>query len=141
MSARKSYVVETLRRAQLVELLSRGKRLDGRGLSEPRKLEIQTGLIEKANGSALVNLGNTQVMAGVKVDKGTPFPDTPDKGLLIVGAEVLPLAASYVEAGPPDESAIELARVVDRGVRESEMIDLSTLVIKEGKFVYSVFVD
>jgi exosome complex component RRP42 len=30
---------------------------------------------------------------------------------------------------------------VDRGVRESEMIDLSTLVIKEGKFVYSVFVD
>ena len=124
MSARKSYVVETLRRAQLVELLSKGKRLDGRGLSEPRKLEIQTGLIEKANGSAMVNLGNTQVIAGVKVDKGTPFPDTPDKGLLVVGAEVLPLAASYVEAGPPDESAIELARVVDRGVRESEMIDL-----------------
>ncbi|MDA4112567.1 MAG: exosome complex protein Rrp42 [Thaumarchaeota archaeon] len=137
----KSYVVETLRKAQLLELLSKGTRLDGRSLNEVRKLEIQTGLIEKANGSAMVSLGNTQVIAGVMVDKGTPFPDTPDKGLLIVGAEVLPLAASYVEAGPPDESAIELARVVDRGIRESEMIDVSSLVIKEGKFVYAVFVD
>jgi exosome complex component RRP42 len=139
--SKKSYVVETLRKDQLLELLSKGTRLDGRGLNQIRKLEIQTGLIEKANGSAMVSLGNTQVIAGVKIDKGTPFPDTPDKGLLIVGAEVLPLAAAYIEAGPPDESAIELARVVDRGVRESEMIDMSTMVIKEGKFVYSVFAD
>ena len=137
----KSFVVETIKRNQIVEALSKGKRLDGRGLNEMRKLEIKTHVIEKANGSAMVTLGNTQVLAGVKVDKGTPFPDTPDKGLLIVGAEVLPMAAAYLEAGPPDESAIELARVVDRGVRESEMIDVASLVIKEGKWVYSVFVD
>jgi len=137
----KSFVVETIKRNQLVEALSRGKRLDGRGLDELRKLEIKTHVIEKANGSAMVSLGNTQVLAGVKVDKGVPFPDTPDKGLLIVGAEVLPMAAAYLEAGPPDEGAIELARVVDRGVRESEMIDVASLVIKEGKWVYSVFVD
>ncbi len=137
----KSFVVETIKRNQLIEALSKGKRLDGRGLSEIRKLEIKTRVIEKANGSAMVSLGNTQVLAGVKVDKGVPFPDTPNKGLLIVGAEVLPMAAAYLEAGPPDESAIELARVVDRGVRESEMIDVSALCIKEGKWVYSVFVD
>jgi exosome complex component RRP42 len=137
----KSFVVETIKRNQIVELLAQGKRLDGRGLDEFRKLEIKTGVIEKANGSAMVTLGNTKVLAGVKVDKGVPFPDTPDKGLLIVGAEVLPMAAAYLEAGPPDESAIELARVVDRGVRESEMIDVSSLCIKPGKWVYSVFVD
>src|ERR1700740_2982677 len=133
--SKKSYVVETLRRAQMLELLSKGTRLDGRGLSEVRKLEIQTGVIGKANGSAMVTLGNTQVLAGVKIDKGVPFPDTPDKGLLICGAEVLPMAAAYLEAGPPDESAIELARVVDRGVRESEMIDVASLCIKPGKWV------
>jgi len=137
----KSFVVETIKRNQLVDALSKGKRLDGRGLNEARKLEIKTHVIAKANGSAMVTLGNTQVLAGVKIDKGTPFPDTPDKGLLIVGAEVLPMAAAYLEAGPPDESAIELARVVDRGVRESEMIDVSSLVIKAGKWVYSVFCD
>jgi len=137
----KSFVVETIKRNQIVELLSKGKRADGRALNELRKLEIKTHVIEKANGSAMVKLGNTEVLAGVKIDKGIPFPDTPDKGLLIVGAEVLPMAASYLEAGPPDESAIELARVVDRGVRESEMIDVSSLCIKAGKWVYSVFVD
>jgi exosome complex component RRP42 len=139
--SKKSYVVETLRKAQLLELLAKGTRLDGRKLDQVRKLQIQTGVIEKANGSALVTLGDTQVLAGVKIDKGVPFPDTPDKGLLICGAEVLPLAAANLEAGPPDESAIELARVVDRGVRESEMIDMSTMVIKPGKFVYAIFAD
>jgi exosome complex component RRP42 len=142
MSAvKKNYVVETLRKAQMIELLAKGKRLDGRALDEHRQLTIQTGLIQKANGSALVSLGNTQVIAGVKVATGTPFPDTPDKGLLVVNAEVLPLASAYAEAGPPDEDAIELARVVDRGVRESEMVDMEQLCIVEGKTVYSVFVD
>jgi exosome complex component RRP42 len=89
----------------------------------------------------MVSLGNTQVLAGVKVATGTPFPDTPDKGLLVVNAEVLPLSWAYAEAGPPSEDAIELARVVDRGVRESEMIDLSKLCIIAGKTVYTVFVD
>lgn len=142
MSAvKKNYVVETLRKAQMVEMLAQGKRLDGRGVDETRELKIETGLIEKANGSAKVSLGSTQVIAGVKIATGTPFPDTPNKGLLIVTAEVLPLASPYAEAGPPDEDAIELARVVDRGVRESEMVDLTVLCLVEGKVVYSVFVD
>lgn len=139
--SKKSYVVETLRKTQMIELLGKGKRFDGRQLDETRRVDVKTDVIEKANGSAIVTLGNTKVIAGVKVATGTPFPDTPDKGVLMVGAEVLPLAAAYVEAGPPDEGAIELARVVDRGVRESEMINLESLVIKEGKHVYTVFVD
>ena len=36
---------------------------------------------------------------------------------------------------------IELARVVDRGIRESHMIDVSQLVIKENKSVVGVFAD
>ena len=73
------------------EVLSRGMRLDGRGLCDMRELTIETNIIEKAEGSARVKLGNTELIAGVKVNLGTPFPDTPDKGLLIVSAEVLPL--------------------------------------------------
>jgi exosome complex component RRP42 len=140
-AVKKNYVVETIRKSQMKELFMKSKRLDGRSLDQFREVKISTGLIEKANGSALVSLGNTQVMAGVKVATGAPFPDTPDKGLLVVNAEVLPLASAYAEAGPPDENAIELARVVDRGVRESEMIDLEKLCIIEGKLVYTIFVD
>jgi exosome complex component RRP42 len=142
MSAvKKALVVEQLKRVQMNELLAKGKRLDGRGLLDTRELRVFTNVIEKAEGSARVMLGNTEVIAGVKVNLGTPFPDTPDKGLLVVSAEVLPLASPYAEPGPPDENTIELARVTDRGVRESGMIDVGKLVLQEGKWVYAVFVD
>lgn len=141
MSMKKNYVVETIRKAQLVQLLAEGKRMDERALDQPRPITIETGLIQKANGSAKVTLGNTQVIAGVKIATGIPFPDTPDKGLLVVNAEILPMASPYAEAGPPSEEAIELARVVDRGIRESEMVDLTKLCLIPGKSVVTVFVD
>ena len=141
MSIKKNYVVETIRKAQMVRLLAEGKRMDERAFDQPRKLTIETGLIQKANGSAKVTLGNTQVIAGVKIATGTPFPDTPDKGLLVVNAEILPLSSPYAEAGPPSEDAIELARVVDRGIRESEMVDLTKLCLIPGKSVVTIFVD
>lgn len=142
MSAKKSNaIVEHLRRAQMNELLAASKRLDGRALTESRPMKVETDVIKKANGSAIVTLGNTQVIAGVKVEVDEPFEELPDKGLLICNAEVLPLASAYSEPGPPDENAIELARVVDRGIRESEMIDLKKLVLIPGEKVYAVFVD
>jgi exosome complex component RRP42 len=141
MSMKKNYVVETIRRAQMVQLLASGKRMDERALDQHRELKIETGIIPKANGSARVTLGNTQVIAGVKIATGIPFPDTPDKGILMVNAEILPLSSPYAEPGPPSEEAIELARVVDRGVRESKMIDLGKLNLVTGKSVIAVFVD
>ena len=141
MSMKKNYVVETIRRAQMVQMLAQGKRIDDRTLDQARPLAIETGLIQNAHGSARVTLGTTQVKAGVKIATGTPFPDTPDKGLLVVNAEILPMASPYAEAGPPSEDAIELARVVDRGIRESEMVDLTKLCLIPGKSVVTVFVD
>jgi exosome complex component RRP42 len=141
MSMKKNYVVETIRKAQMVQLLANGKRIDERTLDQVRPLTIETGLIQKANGSARVTLGNSQVIAGVKIATGTPFPDTPDKGLLVVNAEILPLSSPYAEAGPPSEDAIELARVVDRGIRESEMVDLTKLCLIPAKSVVTIFVD
>ena len=141
MAMKKNYVVETIKKAQMEELMAKGKRLDDRAPDQHRPITIQTGIIQKANGSAIVTLGNTEVIAGVKIATGTPFPDTPDKGLLVVNVEILPLASPYAEPGPPSEEAIELARVVDRGIRESEMVDLKKLCLIEGKTVYTVFVD
>ncbi len=141
MSKKSSIILEHLRKERMAELLKLERRLDGRSLTDYRDIKIETRLIKKAEGSALVKLGNTQVIAGVKIEVDKPFPDMPNKGLFICNAEVLPLASASSEPGPPDENAIELARVVDRGIRESEMIDLGKLVIKEGEKVYAIFVD
>jgi exosome complex component RRP42 len=140
-SKRSTIIVEHLRKRQMWESISKGKRLDGRGLDEVRQIEIEVGLIKKANGSARVKLGNTEVVAGVKVETGEPFEGLENKGALILSAEVLPTASPYIEPGPPDEETVELARVVDRGIRESEMLDLSKLVLISGEIVYVIFVD
>jgi exosome complex component RRP42 len=140
-SKRSTIIVEHLRRQQMWEAISKGKRLDGRNLDDIRPLEIELDIIKKANGSAKVKLGNSEVIAGVKIETGEPFEGLENKGALIVSAEVLPTASPYIEPGPPDEETVELARVVDRGIRESEMIDLDKLVLVPGKIVYTIFVD
>jgi exosome complex component RRP42 len=140
-SKRSTIIVEHLRKQQMWEAISKGKRLDGRNLDDIRPLEIELDIIKKANGSAKVKLGNSEVIAGVKIETGEPFEGLENKGALIVSAEVLPTASPYIEPGPPDEETVELARVVDRGIRESEMIDLDKLVLVPGKIVYTIFVD
>lgn len=125
----------------ILDLISKGKRIDGRSLLDFREIKIEYGTIEKANGSAQLSLGKTKVLVGVKVEIGEPYSDTPDEGVLTVNAELVPLASPSFEPGPPDENSIELARVVDRGIRESKAIDLKKLCIFHGKKVFVVFVD
>ena len=141
ISKKSPIIVENLRKKQMRESISAGKRLDERGLDETRPIEIEVNVIKKASGSAWVKLGKTEVVAGVKVETGEPFEGLENSGALIITAEVLPIASPHIEPGPPDEETIELARVVDRGVRESEMLDLSKLVLVPGKIVYTIFVD
>jgi exosome complex component RRP42 len=134
-------VMPKLKRYTLETLLSRGVRLDGRRLDEIRRIEIVPGYVEKAEGSALVRLGQTVVLAGVKTDIVAPFPDTPNEGVLVVHAEFVPLASPTFEPGPPDENAIELARVIDRSLREIRAVALDKLVIEPGKHVWRIYVD
>ncbi|HKZ87945.1 MAG TPA: exosome complex protein Rrp42 [Candidatus Bathyarchaeia archaeon] len=136
-----SSLITKVRQKQIGQTVDTGKRLDGRSLNEYREIKIEQGLIEKAEGSARILLGKTQVLVGVKVGTGEPFPDTPNEGVMTVNAELVPLASPTFEPGPPDENSIELARIVDRGIRESKAIDTEKLVIEPGKKVFVVFVD
>lgn len=130
-----------LNRNRLLNLLSQGRRVDGRGLKDYRPISIEVGVAGKADGSASVRIGDTYVMVGVKVEIGSPFSDTPDEGVLMVNAEFVPLASPSFEPGPPDENAIELARVVDRGLRKSEAFNFKDLCIVPGKKVWMIWVD
>ncbi|MGD8707212.1 MAG: exosome complex protein Rrp42 [Nitrosopumilaceae archaeon] len=134
-------VIDELKKSQILELLEQGKRIDGRSLDEPRKLTVEINAIPKANGSARVRLGDTEAVCGVKIQPDRPFPDMGDKGIFICTAELLPLSHPSVETGPPGPDVIELARVVDRGIRESHMVDVSQLVIEKDKSVVGVFAD
>lgn len=117
------------------------ERIDDRGLEEIRPIEIKPGIVHKAEGSAMVRFGKTEVIAGVKMELGTPFPDRPDEGILVVNSEFSPIASPEFEPGRPGEDSIELSRIVDRGIRESKAIELEKLCLTPGEKVWSAFVD
>jgi len=136
-----SMEVSNLTRETLKKMFSEGKRFDSRELNDFRDLTIEFDVSNKAEGSARVRLGQTEVVVGIKLGFGEPYPDSPDKGNLMVSGDFLPLASPRFEQGPPKYDAIELPRLVDRAIRESGMIDLPKLCITEGEKVWTVFID
>jgi len=126
---------------RIKKYLSEGKRFDGRKPEQYRDLEIEFGVSKKAEGSARVKLGKTEVIVGVKMATSEPYPDSPAKGNLMVTAELLPLSSPRFELGPPKFPTIELGRLVDRGLREGGFIEFEKLCIKEGEKVWTIFVD
>jgi len=134
-------VIWEIKTNNIISLVKQDKRFDGRAFDEYRPISIKKGISENAEGSARCNIGETEVFSGIKMVPGEPYPDSPDKGTISVGAELMPLANPEFEVGPPREAAIELARVVDRGIRESKAIDFKDLCVKEGELVWIVFID
>lgn len=132
--------MDIIKSNQVRELLISGKREDAREPMQMRPIKITPNMIQNAEGSAHVEIGSTKVLVGIKMEVGEPMTDTPEQGNLMVGGELLPLASSEFETGPPSPESIELARVTDRGIRSAECIDLTKLFIEEGK-VWSVFID
>jgi len=125
----------------LANSLGKGVRLDGRKLDDYREVSVEYGISKSAEGSARVIIGDTEVLAGVKLSIATPYPDTADQGSLMVDAQLLPLSSPEFETGPPSINAIETARVVDRGIREAGAIDVKKLCIEVGEKVWMVSID
>lgn len=123
------------------DMAIKDRRIDNRKFEEYRKTSIEPGIISSAEGSARVRLGDTEVVAGVKMGVAEPYPDTPDEGTMSVAVEFVPLASPEFESGPPREDSIEVSRVVDRAIRESKMIDFKKLCITPEEKVWMVFVD
>ncbi len=134
-------VIPTMQLEQVVKSIKRGERIDGRGLLDYRPISVILSPIKKAEGSALVKLGKTQVIAGVKLELGAPFKDRPNEGVLQVHSEFVPLASPSFEPGPPDENAIEVSRVIDRSLREPRAIKLEELVVEPGRVAWVVYND
>ncbi len=134
-------ITSNLTAERIREYLKEGKRFDGRKPEEFRELIIETGVSKNAEGSARVKLGNTEVIVGIKMDVSEPYADSKDSGNLMVTAEFLTMSSPRLDLGPQPFESLELARVIDRGIRESHYIDLKKLCIEEGKKVWTVMID
>nr|AIF11325.1 3' exoribonuclease family, domain 2 (RRP42, EXOSC7) [uncultured marine group II/III euryarchaeote KM3_51_E06] len=134
-------IVPTLLRENLAALASEDSRIDGRSRFEGRNIEIEINCLANAEGSCRVRMGDTIVLAGVKFQTMTPYPDRPTQGGLMTSAEVRPVCGPNWEPGPPSAESIELGRVVDRGIRESGCLNMDDLCILPGEKAWQVILD
>jgi exosome complex component RRP42 len=126
----------------MLKYLDKGTRLDGRKFDQYRDVKVEYGIAPRtAEGSVRVTIGDTEVIAGVKTELGTPYADKPGEGSIIINAELLPLASPEFDTGPPSINSIELSRVVDRVIRESGALNFKKLCVKKGEKVWLVIID
>jgi len=133
--------IPRLEKDRIIEYLQQGKRFDGRKPTDLREAEVALNISECSEGSCSVKFGNTEAYAGVKMSVIAPYADGADEGTLSVGLELGTMADDDFDMGAPGIEAIEMARVIDRGLRESGLIDWKKLCIKEGEKVWQISID
>ncbi|PSC67545.1 exosome complex component RRP42 [Micractinium conductrix] len=122
-------------------------RNDGRRREEYRPLAVQLGVLAQATGSARVQLGDTDVIVGLKAEIGNPDAERPDCGRLVCGVECSPVASPAFRGRGGDELSGELARALERSLyagpsgRGSSGLDLSALCIVSGKTCWVLYLD
>jgi len=129
--------ISTCQKNFLLEALWEGKRLDGRGVLDPRDLDITYGLDW---GSVQVTLGKTRVLAQVSCKVEEPMFTRPNEGILQVNVELTPLAAPRFDGGRSEES-IEVSRLLERTLKESRCLDLESLCIVAEEKVWEIRLD
>ncbi|KIM22946.1 hypothetical protein M408DRAFT_332623, partial [Serendipita vermifera MAFF 305830] len=128
-------------RAYYEKFLSERIRPDGRGLDEFREVQITAGSISTADGSALVRLGETTVVCGVKAEIAEPELDAPTNGYIVPNVEISAICSPRFKPGPPSEEAQVLSQQLYQTILKSQMIPANSLVIHPGKAVWTIFVD
>jgi ribonuclease PH len=104
-------------------------RSDGRQSADPRPVEIVTGYLVTAEGSALIRVGNTQVLCAASIeDTVPPFLRNSGKGWITAEYSMLPRATSKrtpreVTKGRPSGRTHEIQRLIGRSMRAA--VDLT----------------
>ena len=107
------------------------KRADGRAPDEIRPVRITPGYLATAEGSALIELGNTRVLCAASVEDNVPnFLRGSGKGWVTAEYAMLPRATvtrtpREVNAGRPSGRTQEIQRLIGRSLRA--VVDLVNL--------------
>lgn len=97
--------------------------------------------INTADGSAIVKLGNTTVICGIKAELAEPKAAEPEHGFIVPNMELLPLSSSKFRPGAPPEEAQVIAYSLDGIVKNCKCFDLKKLSIAKDKLAWVLYCD
>ena len=97
-----------------LKLIVNGKRLDGRRPDEIRPIKIEAGVLEKADGSAYVEFGDTHALAAVygPREMHPRHLTEPQQAVLRVKYDMIPFSVSDRKRPGPDRRSIEISKVI-----------------------------
>ncbi|KAJ1283447.1 hypothetical protein BS78_03G129100 [Paspalum vaginatum] len=137
--------VEAYRRlfplAFLERHLRESVRPDGRRLSEARPTTVALGAVYSAHGSALVRLGDTAMLASVKLEVMSPPAESPDEGSVAVEFHMPPICSPLVRPGRPAEVAPVTSKALEDVLMSSGMLNLKDLCLINGKASWLAYLD
>ncbi|KAI0302799.1 ribosomal protein S5 domain 2-type protein [Multifurca ochricompacta] len=128
-------------RAYLERFIKEDIRPDGREATEWRDLSVHVGSISTANGSALVRLGDTTVICGVKAEIAEPDLERPKEGFLVPNIDLPALCGPRFKPGPPSEEAQVLSDRLASTITAAGVLPLSALCIHPERAVWVLYVD
>ncbi|OZJ06049.1 hypothetical protein BZG36_01143 [Bifiguratus adelaidae] len=123
--------------------LAQHVRPDGRGLDEARPTALTMGAISTADGSALVRMGGTTVVVGIKAEVGVPPMDRDNVGWIVPNLELAPICHPSARPGPPSTFAQVCShRLYEILINENApVIDLKDLCVEQGKACWVLHID
>lgn len=128
-------------KAYLERFLAEKIRPDGREVDEWRDISVNVGSITTASGSALVRLGDTTVVCGVKAEIAEPELDKPNDGFIVPNLDLPAICSPKFKPGPPGEEAQVLSDRLNDTLTSSGMLPRDSLCIERGKAVWTLYVD
>ncbi|MCE4602469.1 MAG: exosome complex exonuclease Rrp41 [Desulfurococcales archaeon] len=102
-----------------------GTRLDGRRPDEMRPIRMEVGVLENADGSAMVEFGRTKVLAAVYGPREPvqKYIAIPDKAVLRVRYHMAPFSTSERKSPAPSRREVELSKVIREALEPVVLTD------------------
>ncbi|XP_067290241.1 exosome complex component RRP43 [Pseudorasbora parva] len=116
-------------------------RPDGRELGEFRPTTLNISSISTADGSAMVKVGNTTVICGIKAELTVPPSDAPDKGYIVPNVDLPPLCSSRIRPGAPGEPAQAASQFIADLIQSSDLINMEELCVEKSKLCWVLYCD
>ena len=108
------------------KLIVNGKRLDGRMPDELRPLKIEAGILERADGSAYVELGANKVLAAVygPREMHPRHRQQPDTAVLRCRYNMAPFSVDERKRPGPDRRSVEISKVTREALEPVLFLEL-----------------
>ncbi|KAG8956600.1 hypothetical protein FRC04_000078 [Tulasnella sp. 424] len=128
-------------RAYLERFLSEGIRPDGRECNTWRDVSLNSGSISTAEGSALVRLGNTTIVCGIKAEIAEPDLDRPEHGFIVPNVDLPAICSPKFKPGPPGEEAQVLSERINSILIQADVVPTASLCIHPEKACWVLYID